>query len=402
MHILQHDFGGYPYPAELSRELALRGHRVTHAWCSSLATTPGGAFTRRTSDSDTLDFEPISLGAPLEKYHYVRRWRQERRYGRLAVELTTRVQPDVVISANMPLDAQVPLLECCQRLGIPFVFWLQDLLGIAAERLLRQRLPVIGSLVGRYYVAKEARVLRTSDAVIPITDDFRPLLRTWDVSDERVTTIENWGPVAELPVLSKDNPWAREAGLSNSFVFLYAGTMGMKHDPELIVRLAEGLGDRSDVKVVVLTQGPGGDYLEARKRDQRLDNLVVRPYEPFARMPEVMGTADVLVAVLEPGAGVFSVPSKVLAYLCAQRPLLLAIPEENLAGRIVQREEAGLVVSPDDGIGFITAARRLVDEPALRTQLALNARNYAERTFDISVITDRFERVLERALTRAG
>ena len=400
MKILQHDFGGYPYPAELSRELAARGHHVTHAWCSSLATTPGGDFALRPSDPPSLEFRPISLGAPLEKYHYVRRWRQERRYGRLAVDLTTRERPDVVLSANMPLDAQVPLLHCCNRLGIPFVFWLQDLLGIAAERLLRQRLPVVGSLVGRYYLAREARVLRASDAVIPITDDFRPLLRKWAVPDDRVTTIENWAPVADLPVRPKDNDWAREAGLHDSFVFLYAGTMGMKHDPELIVRLAEGLGDRPDVKVVVLTQGPGGEYLESRRRDRQLHNLIVRGYEPFARMPEVMGTSDVLVAVLEPGAGVFSVPSKVLAYLCGMRPLLLAIPDENLAGRIVRRERAGLVVSPDDAAEFVAAATRLLDEPDLRADLAANARRYAEQTFDISSIADRFERVLERVVAR--
>ncbi len=401
MHVLHHDFGGYPYPAELSRELAARGHRVTHAWCSSLETTPGGAFALRPTDPSTLHFEPISLGAPLEKYNYVRRWRQERRYGRLAVDLTTRLRPDVVLSANMPLDAQTPLLQACRRQGIPFVFWLQDLLGVAAARVLSPRLPGVGPLLGRYYVGKEARALRQSNAVVPITDDFGPLLRGWGVADDSVTTIENWAPLAELPLRPKDNPWARENGLADSFVFLYAGSMGMKHDPDLLVRLAEGMRDRPGVKVVVLTQGPGGDHLEAKRRELALDNLVIRGFEPFSRMPDVMGAADVLVAILEPGAGVFSVPSKVLAYLCGAKPLLLSIPEENLAGRIVSRAHAGLVVPPNDPPAFVAAATRLLDDAALRTELGTNGRRYAEQTFDISEIADHFERVLERARSDA-
>ena len=397
MHVLHHDFGGYPYPAELSRALAARGHRVTHAFCPSLETTPGGAFARRAGDPVGLAFAPLDLGEPLAKYAFTKRRRQERRYGRLAADLTERLRPDVVLSANMPLDAQARLLAACRRLGVPFVFWLQDVIGVATHRLLRRKLPVVGDLVGRYYLALEARLLRQSDAVVPITDDFRPLLRRWGVPEARITTIENWAPLAELPVRPKDNAWARAQGLAEPFVFLYAGTMGMKHDPELIARLAEAVRDRADVRVVVLSQGPGADYLRRQREARGLANLVVRGYEPFERMPDVMGAADVLTAILEPDAGAFSVPSKVLAYLCAARPLLLAVPPENLAARIVAREEAGLVVAPGDLDGFVAAARRLLEAPEARAAMGANARRYAEAAFDIESITDRFEAVLTRA-----
>jgi glycosyltransferase involved in cell wall biosynthesis len=367
---------------------------VTHAYCPSLATTPGGSFELNPDDSDTLDFAALDLGEPLSKYSYVRRRRQELQYGRMASDLTLRIRPDVVLSANMPLDAQARLLGTCRRLGVPFVFWLQDVIGVATHRLLRRRLPLVGEIVGRYYLWLEARLLRHSDAVVVITDDFRPLLQRWRVPAGNVHTIENWAPLSELPPAPKDNPWAREHDLVDRFVFLYAGTMGMKHNPELIARLAESVRDRPDACVVVLSQGPGADYLREQASARSLPNLLVRGYEPFERMSEVMGAADVLTAVLEPDAGAFSVPSKVLAYLCAGRPLLTAMPLENLASRIVSREEAGLVVAPDDVEGFVAAGRRLLDDAAVRENLGANARAYAERAFDIEAITNRFEEVL--------
>ena len=75
---------------------------------------------------------------------------------------------------------------------IPFVFWLQDVIGVATHRLLRRKIPLVGEVVGRHYLALEARLLRRSDAVVSITDDFRPLLRRWRVDDARISTIENW------------------------------------------------------------------------------------------------------------------------------------------------------------------------------------------------------------------
>jgi glycosyltransferase involved in cell wall biosynthesis len=301
-----------------------------------------------------------------------------------------------VLSGNTPLDAQARLLTACRRCDVPFVFWLQDVIGVATHRLLRRKLPLLGEAVGRHYLALEGRLLRSSDAVVPITEDFRPLLHDWGVNGERTTVIENWAPLAELPVRPKDNAWARTHGLHDRFVFLYSGTLGMKHDPELLAQLAETFRGREEVRVVVVSQGQGATYLRREQVARGLSNLLVMGYEPYERVPDMMGAADVLVAVLEPDAGTFSVPSKVLAYLCAARPLLLAIPPENLAARIVAREGAGAVVPPGDAEAFTTAARRLLDAPGVRAGMAGAARSYAELTFDIGTITDRFEHILRR------
>jgi glycosyltransferase involved in cell wall biosynthesis len=395
MHVLTHDFAGHPFQVELSRALAARGHRVTHAYCPSLETTPRAALARQPGDPEGLAFAPLALGEPLTKYSFVKRWRQERRYGRLAAALAARLHPDVVLSANTPLDAQAALQATCRRLDIPSVFWLQDVIGVATHKLLRRKLPIAGDLVGRHYIALEARLLRRSDAVVLITDDFRPLLRGWGVDDARMTTIENWAPLAELPPRPKNTAWACERGLADAFAFVYSGTMGLKHNPELVARLAESLRDRADVHVVVLSQGPGADYLREARAARGLANLMVQGYEPFERVPDVLGAADVLIAILEPDAGAFSVPSKVLSYLCAGRPLLTAMPLENLASRIVSREGAGVVVAPDDVEGFVAGGRRLLDDAPARAAMGAAARAYAERAFDIEAITDRFERVLE-------
>ena len=399
MRILIHDFGGYPFPVELARELAARGHVVTHSWCASLIDTPGAAegFKRREGDSSNLEFRPVDLGEPLDKHRLLRRRGQERRYGELAADLTETVAPEAVLAANVPLDALARLEERSRAAGAGFVVWLQDLIGIGTGRLLGRRLPGIGQLVGNHYSRLEAGLLRDADAIVAITDDFRPALERFGVEREAVTTIENWAPLAELPVRAKDNEWARSEGLEERFVFAYTGAIGVKQDREAPLRLAERFRDRDVVRVLVVSGDAGARYVKDQAAARGLENLLVRDFVPWEQVPDVMGAADVLVATLHADAGEYSVPSKVLAYLCAARPLLVSVPAANLAARIVERERAGLVASPGDEGAFLDAAARLLDSPGEREEMGAAGRRYAEATFAISPIARRFEAVLEGA-----
>lgn len=107
-----------------------------------------------------------------------------------------------------------------------------------------------------------------------------------------------------------------------------------------------------------------------------------------------MGTADVLISILEKEAGVYSVPSKILSYMCAQRALLLSVPEENLASIIVKESDSGFIASPDDEEEFLNLAAKLYQDEDLRNKKGINARSYAEKYFNINSITEKFETII--------
>ncbi|HEX7069300.1 MAG TPA: hypothetical protein VF190_00775, partial [Rhodothermales bacterium] len=155
MRISLHDFGGYPYPFALSKALAARGHAVQHVYCASHETTPAGDFSSEDHGIPALDVRPLRLRETLDKFSLVKRRKQEREYGVLAADATAQFKPDVVLSANMPLDAQERLQQTCRAARYRFVFWVQDLIGVAAHRILRRKLWLAGDLVGRYYVGME-------------------------------------------------------------------------------------------------------------------------------------------------------------------------------------------------------------------------------------------------------
>ncbi|MBA3366293.1 MAG: glycosyltransferase family 4 protein [Actinobacteria bacterium] len=338
----------------------------------------------------------MGIDGTLDKYSPWKRIGQERAYARRLNRRVAAYAPHVVVSSNNPLFSQQLLLRECRRRRIPFVFWQQDLYSVAMKRVAEDRVPLVGRLLGNAFVALERRLLARSDAIVAISPDFSPTLERWGLEAAKVHVIENWAPLNELPLRSRDNAWACDHGLAGHRVILYSGTLGLKHNPDLLLQLALAFR-RDDVRTVVVSEGPGADWLREHARDRSLENLIVLGYQPYERLADVLASGDILAVILEPEAGGFSVPSKVLSYHCAGRPLLAAIPHENLAARVISGNESGVVVDPRDAQGFVAAAKALVDDEPLRERLGRNARAYAEATFDITAIGDRFEHVLAAA-----
>ena len=181
-----------------------------------------------------------------------------------------------------------------------------------------------------------------------ISPTFLERLAAWGVAD-KATVVPNWAPIDELPVCDADNEWRSRTGLRGHPVVLYSGTLGLKHDPEhpgADRRAAAGVAPRRPGRGDLGGQGPRlARGLEARA-GAAADNLVLLDFQPYEDLPAVMGSADVLVAVLEPDASRFSVPSKVLTYLCSGRAIVGVLPPDNSVAEILLTHGAGLVVDP--------------------------------------------------------
>jgi glycosyltransferase involved in cell wall biosynthesis len=395
VRITAHDFGGYSFTAQLARALAAQGHDVEYLFAAGIK-APRARVVPREGDAETIEYRGVVLDEAYRVGAGVRRLRQERRYGAVLAREVTRSRPDVVISANTPLIAQRAAQVAAAEVGAAFVHWLQDVYSDAVARLLRRKLPVVGRLIGAPLARLERTIVLGADAVVLIADDFRATMDRWGVAAERTSVIENWAPLDEIEPRERVNRWSEQRGLSSETVLLYAGTLGRKHDPDLLLHLAAAI---PDAQVVVVAEGTGMDRLRSTSRVP--GNLRLLPLEPSDVVPDMLATADVLIALLSEDAGAFSVPSKVLTYLAAGRPTVAVVPRANLAARMVTDSGGGLVVAPGGAEGLTTAVRRYVSDPELRIAAGRSARAYAERTFDVRVKAAQFESVLLQALQRA-
>jgi glycosyltransferase involved in cell wall biosynthesis len=395
MRILVNDYAGHPFELQLSRELARRGHTVLHTYFAAFQ-TPKGRVNDGSCDQGLLTIEGIIIDKAFSPHSACSRRSADRAYGHKLCQEVIRFQPDVVISANTPLDAQRLLMSVTRKQGAKFIFWMQDLLSLAIEFVLQKKGVPFAALAGKLYSRLEQRLLRKSDAIVCIAPEFRQALRKWGIAEERMFVIENWAPLEEISPLPRQTAFSQEHDLDGTFCFMYSGTLGMKHKPELLLQLAQHFGNRSDVMTVVIAQGAGAEWLRQNKSKAPANSLMILPFQPYDRHAEILASSDVLITLLDSDCGAFSVPSKLLAYMCAERPLLLAAPPENLASRIVRRADAGIATSAN-AADFLEGANQLLSDKPRLPQYSANGRAYAEKNFSIDSICDEFLEVIAYA-----
>jgi glycosyltransferase involved in cell wall biosynthesis len=313
------------------------------------------------------------------------------------VDRIAKFKPDVILCGNTPMLPQARLMRKCRQWDTAFVFWVMDVYGLAVTAGLSRKLPGVGHIAGAYFTQLEKKLLRRSDMIVLITEGFTPTVESWGLSKDKIELVPLWPPIDELPVLPKVNDWSKQNGFDRTINLIYAGTLGSKHNPETLVELAQSFQSRDDVKIIVISEGAGNRYLQKRKAETGLKNLVLMPYQPYEQLPQVFAAADVLLVLLEEAAGEFSAPGKVLSHLCAQRPQVAAVPIVNRAAKVIQESGGGYAIPVGDTRAFIEGVDKLVNDENLREGMGRRAREYAETQFDIDKIAARFEDILEKA-----
>lgn len=387
MKILIHDFAGHPFQVALSRELADRGHEVTHAF---FAEDPGpkGAMRDYRSGNGSVHMRPLSVGRPYVKGNFIRRLLLDLRYRGVLADTIRENEFDIVLSSNTPTWIQGRALAVAHQTGASFIYWCQDFYSIAVGSIFKKKLGALGYLIGRCLFIWDKRQIINSDHIINITSTFTEFMQEWCDTD-KVSQINNWGALAEIPVQLADTSWLQKNGIPiDRPRVVYSGTLGLKHSPELIIEAAKA---NPEATFVVVASGVGVGALQVAA----ISNLMVLPLQPIEVFPNVLASADVLIAMIEPDAGQFSVPSKVLSYLCAGRPIVMSAPAQNLAAQIVSDASAGTIVSPDDPTAFSIEVKDLLLDLERREAMGLAGRAYAEENFEIRKIADRFEELFK-------
>ena len=116
-------------------------------------------------------------------------------------------------------------------------------------------------------------------------------------------------------------------------------------------------------------------------------------------MSRMFADADVLVLNQIGAMKDTVIPSKLLTYMAAGRPVLAAVNPTSQAAEIVRDADGGILVAPDDPAALAEGARRLAAAPpdALGACGARN-RAYAERHFDQRAVVAAHERFMLAAM----
>ncbi|HMC56302.1 MAG TPA: glycosyltransferase family 4 protein, partial [Gemmatimonadaceae bacterium] len=167
----------------------------------------------------------------------------------------------------------------------------------------------------------------------------------------------------------------------DTFVAMYAGVMGPANDLETLLRAAELLQDRPDIRVVLVGDGKSRRGLETLARERSLANVVFAGSRPKSGMARTLAAADTCVATLQ-NIAMFRMtyPNKVFDYLAAGRPVVLAI--DGVIREVVERAHAGIFVTPGDADALARAIAGLAADRAAARQMGARGAVFVREHFN--------------------
>jgi len=302
---------------------------------------------------------------------------------------------DLVYINSWPVFATAFVALAARLKRARYVISVQD---VYPESLMSQNRPAAGALAPLLRRI-DAWVARRAAAVIVIAEPFASIYRhDRGVDADRIHVVPNW--ISEPPAAAPDDVLAyrRERGIADDdFLVVYAGNVGVAAGVE---QLIESIPSIHDKKVRLLVAGSGASAESCEELARKMAPDRVQFHRPWLDRETalVLCAADLLALSTAGDQSRFSVPSKLISYFFAERPVIAIVEPGSEIARILHESRTGWTVGPGHTsrlAGVIEEAMRV--PAAERAEMGRRAQAYAATHFGKQQAVSRVLSVLRSA-----
>jgi len=239
---------------------------------------------------------------------------------------------------------------------IPLVLSVQD---IYPESLLSQRRRGSG-LAARLLLALDRWIVRGAAAVVVISERFAEhYRRTRGIDDARIHVVPNW--LEPVDVAGGDSCRDRHGIPHDAFLLVYGGNVGVSASVETVIEAFRYLGDAPEIHLLVAGEGASLDGCMRLAAD--IAPRRIHFEHPWTGTAGVLHAADAFVLPTRAAQSAASVPSKLISYLFAGRPVIAAALKDSDTAAVIAASGAGVVIEPDDPKALAAAIRAMARRP---------------------------------------
>jgi colanic acid biosynthesis glycosyl transferase WcaI len=299
-------------------------------------------------------------------------------------------RPDVIFLTvpGLPVAVSAAILSTIYR--SPIVLNLQDILPDAAVHVgLIKNNKIITVLK---YLEKFAYSISTKISVI--ADGFTKNILAKGVSLEKIIEIPNWVDINFIEPLPKDNNSFRlKNNLQEKFVVMYSGNIALTQGLETVIDASSRLKHFPHIAIVIIGEAKALKRLEKYCQKNAVDNVTLLPFEPRAKLPEMLAAADVGLVIQKKNVLDFNMPSKIQVLLASGRAIVGSVPSTGTAASALRKSGAGVIVPPEEPQALADAIVKLYRDCSLAERLGRQGRIYAEQNYAFELALDKYEQL---------
>lgn len=312
-----------------------------------------------------------------------------------AFRALTLPRPDVVIVTTAPLTLPITANLLRRLRGVPYVYVIYDL---DPDRTVALGLQGPDSRSVRMLRSYQEKWLKRSGKVIAIGRCMRDLLVSkYGLSADQVAVAEVGADPNVIRPLPTDTKFRRENNLPE-FVALYSGNFGKYHDFDLILGAAERLQSDPRTAFVLVGGGQKEAYLREEIAKRGLKNVRLMEFVPEEDLADLLASASVHFVTMEEGMEGLCVPSKFYSCLASGRPVIAIMNRNTEVALTLDEEQCGISVKPGDLDALVVALETLRDQPELREQQGVRAREAFDRRFTVQQTVKRIREAIAGAV----
>jgi glycosyltransferase involved in cell wall biosynthesis len=390
--------------AQVAEELVKRGHHVTVV--TAFPSRPSGrlypGYARKLFQRErtAAGFELIRCFSILSpESRVLSRLLENVSFGLSSGLAMLRVgHRDVIYANTWPIVASGIAVLIARVRKTPVVVSIQD---VYPESMISQRRIGPDGAMARLMRWADALVARACKEVIVISEAFASIYRAdRGVAPDRLHVVPNW--VDGDSIHPNDNCAVKlreRYGIpSSAFVVVYGGNIGAAAYVETVVECFRHLKHESNLYLLVAGEGSNLAACQTLARDFGGERILFHTPWLLEETSAVLGAADLLILPTRDLQSRASVPSKVISYMLAARPIIaLALSGTELANLIVQ-SGCGWVIEPESPVELALKLEQIAALPAAdRMRLGEAGRSFALKTLTRDVCLPKVIDILESA-----
>lgn len=282
---------------------------------------------------------------------------------------------DIVYGNTWPIFAQGLLMMACKLRRMPLVLSVQDLYP---ESLFVQKRGF--EKTSRSYAFLhwlDALITRNCAGLIVISEQFKETyVHDRQIPENRITVVPNWINDSQKVEASTGDDIRKKHNIpAGAFLTVYGGNIGAAAGVETLINSYRYLAENH----YLLTAGGGSHLNECQKLGAEVSPTRIIFYSPWPveQTSPTYQAGDILVLPTFGRQSLVSLPSKMLGYMLAGKPIIaLAYPESELA-KLISLAGCGWVVPPDEPEKLANKIEQVSKmKVAERTAYGLSGQNY--------------------------
>lgn len=303
---------------------------------------------------------------------------------------------DVVYGNTWPIFAQGLLMLACKLRRMPLVLSVQDLYP---ESLVIQKRGF--KKTSRLYALlhwMDAQIAKNCAGLIVISDHFKETyVSDRRIPENKITVIPNWIDISKIIYnFASDNIRKTHGILADAFLAVYGGNIGTAAGVETLIDSYRYLAEN----FYLLIAGGGSHLNVCQKLGSQVSPERIKFYYPWPveQTYQTYQAGDVLVLPTFGRQSLVSLPSKMLGYMLAGKPIIvLAYPESELA-KLIFLSGCGWAIPPDEPQKLANKIEQVSKmNAAERTAYGISAQKYLLKHMTADVCLPKIYDALENA-----